>query len=350
MAKAPGRAARRGCRSARRRPGSSRWRRARRPSCVEQCRTKPRQRGSQARSTTTAGTPTTLALVRSSQACGTWSALICLPPAQRLVSPRKTVSVPSVTTIDGTRPIVTTSPLSRPQASPTAGERDDPPADRRARDGVHEGRPSRRRQADHRGDRQVDVAGEHHQHLRRSATIISSAASIASAVRLAPLSMRGLTSDDRQRPPPRSRRARPSSRRATRRAQRRPAGARLSRGCGWRRPGVRRGRIGRCAGRRRSRRGSRAPGRRRRPRSSAVTRPSRSTTMRSHMPISSGSSDEIRMIARPWRGEFGDHRVDLGLGLHVDALGRLVEDQQRAAWSPAIWTARPSAGCRRTAS
>ena len=33
------------------------------------------------------------------------------------------------------------------------------------------------------------------------------------------------------------------------------------------------------------------------------------------------------MMARPWRGEVGDHRVDLGLGLHVDALGRLVQDQ-----------------------
>ena len=33
------------------------------------------------------------------------------------------------------------------------------------------------------------------------------------------------------------------------------------------------------------------------------------------------------MIARPWRGEIGDDRVDLGLGLHVDALGRLVQDQ-----------------------
>ena len=30
---------------------------------------------------TTPGTPATVALVMSSQACGTWSALTCLPPA-----------------------------------------------------------------------------------------------------------------------------------------------------------------------------------------------------------------------------------------------------------------------------
>ena len=72
---------------------------------------------------TTPGTPATRALVRSSQACGTWSALICLPPAHRLLMPRKTASVPSVTTMAGTRPTVTTSPLAMPQARPMALER-----------------------------------------------------------------------------------------------------------------------------------------------------------------------------------------------------------------------------------
>ena len=68
---------------------------------------------------TTPGTPTSCAPVRSSQACGTWSALICLPPVQRLSRPRKTDIVPRVTTIAGTPPEGDDEPVEQP-----AGEAD----------------------------------------------------------------------------------------------------------------------------------------------------------------------------------------------------------------------------------
>ena len=47
--------------------------------------------------------------------------------------------------------------------------------------------------------------------------------------------------------------------------------------------------------------------------------------------------------------EVGHHLLDLRLGADVDAAGRLVEDQQPSAGSPATAPAAPSAGCRRTA-
>ena len=53
------------------------------------------------------------------------------------------------------------------------------------------------------------------------------------------------------------------------------------------------------------------------------------TAMRSLMPRISGSSDEIIRMARPSRGQLAHQAVDLGLGAHVDALRRLVEDQHR---------------------
>ena len=81
-----------------------------------------------------------------------------------------------------------------------------------------------------------------------------------------------------------------------------------------------------------------------------VTRPSCMTMMRSLMPSTSGISDEIMMTATPSRGELGDQAVDLRLGADVDAAGRLVEDQDAAAWSAASGRSAPSAGCRRRGS
>ena len=60
-------------------------------------------------------------------------------------------------------------------------------------------------------------------------------------------------------------------------------------------------------------------------------RPSRMTTTRSDMPRISGSSDETMMTARPSRDELGHEAVHGGLGADVDALGRLVEDDDLAA-------------------
>ena len=85
---------------------------------------------------------------------------------KRLSMPRKSDSVPSVTTIAGTRPTVTTSPLRSPQARPTAQ-----PSREACRRSPSAGM-SRRRSArdvggetDDRGDREVDVAGDEDQHL-----------------------------------------------------------------------------------------------------------------------------------------------------------------------------------------
>ena len=45
------------------------------------------------------------------------------------------------------------------------------------------------------------------------------------------------------------------------------------------------------------------------------------------MARTSGRSLEMRMIARPGRGELRDDAMDLDLGADVDAARRLVEDQ-----------------------
>ena len=50
--------------------------------------------------------------------------------------------------------------------------------------------------------------------------------------------------------------------------------------------------------------------------------------MRSHMPSSSGISDEIMRMHLPSARQPGDEGVDLVLGADVDAARRLVEDQQ----------------------
>ena len=99
----------------------------------------------------------------------------------------------------------------------------------------------------------------------------------------------------------------------------------------------------------RSRRPSPTP-RRRRPRGmSATSRPSCMTSTRSAMP------EHLRQLAGDHQhrhavgGQLGEQPVHLGLGAHVDAPGRLVDDQHpRLRWT-ATWPARPSAGCRRTA-
>ena len=105
------------------------------------------------------------ALVMSSQACGTWSALICLPPVHRLSRPRNTESVPSVTTIAGTRPRVTTSPLSSPQARPMPAASAKPQEDVEIGMGLQGHRRAIGRKTDDRGDREIDVARDQDEHL-----------------------------------------------------------------------------------------------------------------------------------------------------------------------------------------
>ncbi len=90
-----------------------------------------------------------------------------------------------------------------------------------------------------------------------------------------------------------------------------------------------------------------ASGRRRRSR--PTMRPSRMTMTRSDMPRISGSSEETMMTASPCAASSRHEVMDRGLGADVDALGRLVEDDDPRAWSPAIWRSPPSAGCRPTA-
>ena len=66
-----------------------------------------------------------------------------------------------------------------------------------------------------------------------------------------------------------------------------------------------------------------------------LTRPRCITRIRSLMPSSSGSSEEIMMIAGAARGEAVHQVVDLHLGADVDAARRLVEDEDpHAAGEP----------------
>ena len=64
------------------------------------------------------------------------------------------------------------------------------------------------------------------------------------------------------------------------------------------------------------------------PLTSPTTRPCRMTTMRSLMPMISGRSEEMSRTPRPSSARRADELVDLDLGGHVDATGRLVEDLQ----------------------
>ncbi len=57
-----------------------------------------------------------------------------------------------------------------------------------------------------------------------------------------------------------------------------------------------------------------------------VMRPSRMVTIRSLIASTSGSSDEIAMTAMPLVA-IGQELVNLGLGAHIDAARRLVDDQ-----------------------
>ena len=77
--------------------------------------------------------------------------------------------------------------------------------------------------------------------------------------------------------------------------------------------------------------------------------PSCSITMRSLMPMSSGSSLETSTTRLPCGGQLVDELVDLELGADVDAARRLVEQARRSARSSAPCRARPSADCRRRA-
>ena len=73
------------------------------------------------------------------------------------------------------------------------------------------------------------------------------------------------------------------------------------------------------------------------------------TTMRSHVRSSSGrSDDEITTPSRPPRQR--ERVVDLGLRRHVDAAGRVVEQQQPGPAGEPAAEDRPSAGCRPRAS
>ena len=79
--------------------------------------------------------------------------------------------------------------------------------------------------------------------------------------------------------------------------------------------------------------------------------PSRITRMRSLIRSTSGRSDEIKQdgTAAPAR-ELDHQPMDVLLGADVDALGRLVHDQDAGSAPSATWPAPPSAGCRRSGS
>ena len=63
-----------------------------------------------------------------------WSALTQAPPESTKIAPRKMVSVPSVTTIDGMSSFQTSRPLMAPSASADDERDDDQQRDRDARD------------------------------------------------------------------------------------------------------------------------------------------------------------------------------------------------------------------------
>ena len=112
----------------------------------------------------------------------------------------------------------------------------------------------------------------------------------------------------------------------------------------------------RSTGRRSCRRGASEGGRHHRSRrppsraaNSATSRPARITRMRSLMPSTSSSSDEISRTPMPARREVADDAMDLGLGADVHALRRLVENEHVWRAARASGRARPSAGCRRRA-
>ena len=69
---------------------------------------------------TRTGTPAIESVPRFRNASGSVSALICVPLVHRNARPRNAYSVPSVTTSAGTLPHVTSTPLSSPQAAPSA--------------------------------------------------------------------------------------------------------------------------------------------------------------------------------------------------------------------------------------
>ena len=111
------------------------------------------------------GTPSERAVADLVEASGSANAPTWLPPAQVASMPRITYSVPSVTTRLGTRTIVTIAPLTTPQTTPIAE-----PGEQHERRAGHAGggRTARRpvrREAEHRADREVDVARDDHDRL-----------------------------------------------------------------------------------------------------------------------------------------------------------------------------------------
>ena len=128
---ARGRRARRTARRRRTRAAPSGRRRAGRPRGSSRSRTARARSGSRAapgrRSTTTTsairasvGMPRIEPVPRLRNASGSVSALTWRPFVHRNATPRKTYSVPSVTTSAGTWPKVTRTPLSAPQAAPSS--------------------------------------------------------------------------------------------------------------------------------------------------------------------------------------------------------------------------------------
>ena len=153
-----------------------------------------------------------------------------------------------------------------------------------------------------------------------TATIVSRPASIASALRLAPLSMRGLTATTGTMTASIAS-SRPSSRRTTsRRSQ--PAGrstgpgsaAACRAGAGFGAGGIGHGVEHALLGR---------LGRRQLGGDPALAQHHDPVAHAQQLGQLRGDQDDGEALAR----EVGDDRVDLGLGLHVDALGRLVQDQ-----------------------
>ena len=225
------------------------------------------------------------------------------------------------------------------------------PIDVESRIGLHQLGRAIGGEADHRGDRQVDVAGDQHQHLCDGDDHAAGRRPCRAADQVGAAQHARVDDGDRE-DDGHHRRDQPELAPGGRRAQ--PAAAGRSVGAigprppaAWPPPAIgaaRRGRLSVAACR------APAPGSPRSRASSAVTRPSRSTRMRSHMPISSGSSDEIRRIARPCAREIGDHRVDLGLGLTSMPWVGSSRISTRGPVREPFATAPPSAGCRPTAS
>ena len=270
-------------------------------------------------------------------------------------TPRMMYSMASVTTRLGTRPIAVMIPVTIPQARPIAETHQEHDRDRDPVVRLEHVRRHVRRQADHRADRQVDVAGEdderladRHERVERGRALrmkrmFAALQEAAAGSRVVIEHEQRQHPDDPERPraqdevdePPRARRR-----------DRRVGAARRGRAHDARLPsGVPFG-------------GAPARCRRRRSRSSDAS----SCVSVGDQPSLAHHEDAVR--DREHLGQLGgDHQhgdavagqrreqpVDLGLGTDVDPARRLVDDQQSGLARRATSPARPSAGCRPTAS